>query len=180
MLCLEPATRDLFSAPICKHSKETIRLYDNTCRCARGPTAVDTSTRGLVRGNCTGLDEDTRDNLNKVWCFLENVRDPLNPQSGCYSDVTWSEKDGRFWSSIACFEVKMRNFWSDFVTTGFSFRLRILKVEPSDPLPLIVELSELLPLRKWHRGTDLNKQQRERPKLQHLLQLLHPAVVIKN
>ena len=106
MLYLEPATRDLFSAPICKHSKETIRLYDNTCRCARGPTAVDTSTRGLVRGNCTGLDEDTDDNLSKVWCFLENVRDPLNPQSGCYSDITWSEKDGRFWSSIACYEVK--------------------------------------------------------------------------
>ena len=106
MLYLEPATRDLFPAPICKHSKETIRLYDNTCRCARGPTAVDTSRRGLVRGNCTGLDEDTDDNLSKVWCFLENVRDPLNPQSGCYSDVTWSEKDGRFWSSIACYEVK--------------------------------------------------------------------------
>ena len=127
MLYLEPATRDLFPAPICKHSKETIRLYDNTCRCARGPTAVDTSTRGLVRGNCTGLDEDTDDNLSKVWCFLENVRDPLNPQSGCYSDVTWSEKDGRFWSSIACYEVKKiitKKITSTFVLSGSWYRRR--------------------------------------------------------
>ena len=50
-----------------------------------------------------GVEDDTSDNLEKVWCFLENVRDPLNPESGCYPDVTWSEKDGRYWSSLACF-----------------------------------------------------------------------------
>jgi len=38
----------------------------------------------------------------KVWCFLENVRDPQDPKSGCYSDTTWSKLDGRFWSSQAC------------------------------------------------------------------------------
>ena len=38
-------------------------------------------------------------------------------------------------------------------------------------------LSVLLPLRKWLRDTDLNQLQRERPKLQHSLQLLHPKVI---
>ena len=59
---------------------------------------------GRPRGNCTGLEDDTSDNLEKVWCFLENIRDPTNPQSGCYQDVKWSHRDGRFWSSLACFE----------------------------------------------------------------------------
>ena len=52
----------------------------------------------------TGVEDDTSDNLDKVWCFLENVRDPRAPHSGCYSDVRWSERDARFWSSLACFE----------------------------------------------------------------------------
>ena len=51
-----------------------------------------------------GHEDDTSDNLDKVWCFLENVRDPRAPHSGCYSDVKWSERDARFWSSLACFE----------------------------------------------------------------------------
>ena len=38
----------------------------------------------------TGLEDDKSDNLEKVWCFLENVRDPTNPESGCYPDVKWS------------------------------------------------------------------------------------------
>ena len=50
------------------------------------------------------MEDDTSDNLEKVWCFLENVRDPVNPESGCYPDVKWSERDGRYWSSLACFE----------------------------------------------------------------------------
>ena len=50
------------------------------------------------------LEDDDTDNLDKVWCFLENIRDPLNPSSGCYSDTKWSERDGRFWSSLACFQ----------------------------------------------------------------------------
>ena len=35
---------------------------------------------------------------------MENIRDPRTPKSGCYDDVRWSEKDGRYWSSLACFE----------------------------------------------------------------------------
>ena len=35
---------------------------------------------------------------------MENIRDPLNPSSGCYSDTKWSERDARFWSSLACFQ----------------------------------------------------------------------------
>ena len=50
------------------------------------------------------MEDDSSDNLDKVWCFLENIRDPLNPSSGCYSDTKWSERDARFWSSLACFQ----------------------------------------------------------------------------
>ena len=104
----EPATRDLFPAPVCQSSQKSVRLYDNTCRCARGSAAVSLGPTGRARGNCSGLDEDIGDNLDKVWCFLENVRDPRNPGSGCYTDIRWSEKDGRFWSSKACFEVQQK------------------------------------------------------------------------
>ena len=48
------------------------------------------------------MDNNRRDDHDPVWCFLENVRDPSNPATGCYSDTTWSAKDGRFWSARAC------------------------------------------------------------------------------
>jgi len=98
---LEPPTELLFPAPVCKN-KGNRREYANTCRCDRGETALDFDLRGIPRGNCTGLDENDGDNLDKVWCFLENIRDPQNPKSGCYSDTTWSAKDGRYWSALAC------------------------------------------------------------------------------
>ena len=100
---MEPTPR-LLPAPTCQTKGHVARLYDNTCRCARGITALDITVTGARRGNCTGVEDDTSDNLEKVWCFLENVRDPLNPESGCYPDVKWSERDGRYWSSLACFE----------------------------------------------------------------------------
>jgi len=100
---LNPTT-GLVPAPVCKNKGAAVRLYDNTCRCVRGETAVDLDLRGSPRGNCTGLEDDASDNLDKVWCFLENIRDPLEPKSGCYSDTRWSERDGRFWSSLACFQ----------------------------------------------------------------------------
>ena len=102
MKLLEPTDR-LQPAPVCQTKGQVERLYDNTCRCARGNTAVDVST-SVPRGNCTGLEDDTTDNLEKVWCFLENIRDPTDPQSGCYPDVKWSERDGRYWSSQACYQ----------------------------------------------------------------------------
>ena len=46
--------------------------------------------------------KDKKDN-SKSWCFLENVRDPEEPRSGCFPDVKWSSRDGRFWSSEACY-----------------------------------------------------------------------------
>merc|ERR1712106_1252133 len=100
---LDPTT-GLSTAPVCKSKGAAVRLYDNTCRCVRGETAVDLDTRGTPRGNCTGLEDDSTDNLDKVWCFLENIRNPLEPKSGCYSDTRWSERDARFWSSLACFQ----------------------------------------------------------------------------
>ena len=48
------------------------------------------------------IDTIKNDDINPVWCFLENVRDPSDSQSGCYSDTRWSSRDGRFWSSEAC------------------------------------------------------------------------------
>ena len=48
------------------------------------------------------VDNNHRDEHDPVWCFLENVRDPANPESGCYKDTRWSAKDGRFWSARAC------------------------------------------------------------------------------
>ena len=48
------------------------------------------------------VDNDDGDSVNPVWCFLENIRDPSNPSSGCSADTTWSPKDGRFWSAEAC------------------------------------------------------------------------------
>jgi len=99
---LEEPTADLFPAPVCATKGATQRFYDNTCRCVRGQTATDYNPRGRARGNCTGIEDNDGDNLDKVWCFLENIRDPLDPHSGCYSDTKWSERDGRFWSSLAC------------------------------------------------------------------------------
>jgi len=98
---LEKPTEFLTQAPVCKNKGPT-RSYKNTCRCDRGPTALDFDLLGAPRGNCTGLDDDKNDGLDKVWCFLENIRDPENPMSGCYSDTKWSAKDGRYWSGLAC------------------------------------------------------------------------------
>jgi len=99
---LEDPETKLYDAPVCQKKGGAVRLYDNTCRCVRGETALDYDLQGKPRGNCTGLEDDASDNLDKVWCFLENIRDPGLPQSGCYSDVQWSERDGRYWSSLAC------------------------------------------------------------------------------
>ena len=43
----------------------------------------------------------TLEQKKELWCFLENVFDPLKPQSRCYKDAYWSSKDGRFWSDEA-------------------------------------------------------------------------------
>ena len=51
---LESPNRDLFQAPACKIKKGTVRFYDNTCRCVRGESAIDLSSNGQIRGNCTG------------------------------------------------------------------------------------------------------------------------------
>lgn len=99
---LEDPEPNLFDAPVCRNKGAAVRLYDNTCRCARGETALDYDLLGKPRGNCTGLEDDASDNLDKVWCFLENIRDPGQPQAGCYSDTQWSERDARYWSSLAC------------------------------------------------------------------------------
>ena len=53
---LLPPTPKLLPAPTCQSKGHVERLYHNTCRCARGSTALDVSTAtGLPRGNCTGM-----------------------------------------------------------------------------------------------------------------------------
>jgi hypothetical protein len=98
---LDEPTEVLFPAPVCK-SKINRREYENTCRCDTTDTAITWDSNGISRGNCTGYDKNTDDNINQIWCFLENIRDPREPVSGCYQDTTWSAKDARFWSSEAC------------------------------------------------------------------------------
>lgn len=103
---LLPPTDDLFKAPLCDLANDINRrerFYKNTCRCSQGEDAIEVANDGSIRGNCTGVDTNLKDDINPVWCFLENVRDAGNPKSGCFSDTTWSSKDGRFWSSQACF-----------------------------------------------------------------------------
>ena len=143
---LLPPTPKLQPAPTCQSKGHVERLYTNTCRCARGSTALDVSpVTGLPRGNCTGFEDDTSDNLDKVWCFLENVRDPRDPQSGCYPDVKWSERDARFWSSLACFE-------SPDIEGGVKRKVKDKSQDPvltikEDPEFLIVNERESLPKR---------------------------------
>ena len=48
------STTGLVPAKTCKNKGAAVRLYDNTCRCVRGETAVDFDLRGTPRGNCTG------------------------------------------------------------------------------------------------------------------------------
>jgi len=62
--------------------------------------------RGKLRGNCTGVPFHPLEHKEEFWCFLENVNDPLNPQSKCYEDAKWSFNDGRFWSVEACSGLK--------------------------------------------------------------------------
>ena len=37
-----------------------------------------------------------------AWCFLESISNPGSPRLGCYPDVTWSVRDARYWSALAC------------------------------------------------------------------------------
>lgn len=98
---LDEQTDVLFPAPVCKN-KNPRRVYENTCRCDTSDTAVAFDNNGIPRGNCSGFDKNSDDNIDEIWCFLENIRDPKDPVSGCYEDTTWSPRDARFWSSRAC------------------------------------------------------------------------------
>jgi len=72
------------------------------CRCSNGPLIRD--LQGSIKGGCVPPVGGTFDapDLEAGYCFLENIQDPANPTSNCYDDASWSEADGRFWSSAAC------------------------------------------------------------------------------
>ncbi|CAB4054633.1 unnamed protein product [Lepeophtheirus salmonis] len=89
---LEPHPIDYWTRP---------RIYLKLLFANLPPNNESIGNNGLVRGNCTGFDVK-KDNIDTVWCFLENIRDPNDPTSGCYEDTTWSPSDGRFWSAKAC------------------------------------------------------------------------------
>merc|ERR1712142_649163 len=74
----------------------------NTCRCTSSSVI---GPDGKTKGGCvpsrsppTGCVEGA----NHGWCFLENVKNPLNGSENCFEDTNWSAVDGRFWSKMAC------------------------------------------------------------------------------
>jgi hypothetical protein len=132
---LERPTEVLFPAPVCKNRGASRREYANTCRCDRGETALDFDSQGTPRGNCTGLDENEGDNLDKVWCFLENIRDPQDARSGCYSDTTWSSRDGRYWSALACTQAPDIGYGPDLSSSTQQINRQQLPQVRSRPRP---------------------------------------------
>ena len=78
-------------APLCPRAREA---EQRSCRCTREATLIGLD--GNPHGGCVPPRDDVGiQDLEFGWCFLENIRDPLNPSVGCYEDATWSEVDGR-------------------------------------------------------------------------------------
>merc|ERR1712142_1450225 len=74
----------------------------NTCHCTSSSVI---GPDGKSKGGCvpsrsppTGCVEGA----THGWCFLENVKNPLNGSENCFEDTSWSAVDGRFWSKMAC------------------------------------------------------------------------------
>ena len=77
-------------APLCPRTREV----GASCRCTREATLMGLD--GNPKGGCVPPRDDVGiQDLEFGWCFLENIRDPLNPTEACYEDVQWSEVDGR-------------------------------------------------------------------------------------
>jgi len=87
-------------APRCPQVRTPADLPE-FCRCAKGP--IDRDLSGNLKGGCIKPFGGSFDNSEEIgYCFLENVQDPSEPSSNCFSDTTYSPADGRFYSSLAC------------------------------------------------------------------------------
>merc|ERR1712142_934499 len=91
---LMPKKSDI-PVPVCSTEEK------NTCRCTSSSVlGPDGKTKGgCVSRSSTGGCEENSDN---GYCFLENVKNPVNGSENCFEDTTWSAVDGRFWSKMAC------------------------------------------------------------------------------
>jgi len=75
------------------------------CRCDNGEIRRDLS--GNIKGGCSGQGNPGTFNVDDPdtqygYCFLDNIQDPSNPSRNCFSDVSYSPADGRFYSFQAC------------------------------------------------------------------------------
>jgi len=76
------------------------------CKCSPKPLVRD--LQGNVKGGClppsNGGTGGRFPGEESGYCFLENIVDPANPSSSCFSDVEWSAADGQFYSFQACLD----------------------------------------------------------------------------
>jgi len=89
------------ATPRCPSARSPSDLPD-FCRCEKGPVKKDLA--GNIKGGCVpplGGDSGFPD-ADHGYCFLENILDPAEPTSSCFSDTEWSASDARFYSFLAC------------------------------------------------------------------------------
>merc|ERR1712142_300938 len=82
--------------PVCSTEEK------NTCRCTSSSVI---GPDGKTKGGCVSSRSPPTgcvEGANHGWCFLENVKNPLNGSENCFEDTSWSAVDGRFWSKMAC------------------------------------------------------------------------------
>jgi len=73
------------------------------CKCSKKALVRD--LQGNVKGGClppTSAGTGGFPGDEAGYCFLENIQDPINPTSSCFSDTQWSAVDGQFYSLQAC------------------------------------------------------------------------------
>jgi len=90
----------LLEAPVCPQSEDG-RDPQKTCQCGPALPRLNGGTEGGCQED--SIKDYTYDGEDdKGWCFLDNVQDPKEPSSDCYSDVEWDVSRGKFWSREAC------------------------------------------------------------------------------
>jgi len=94
----EPSKAKVIVAPVCPAGKTT---KDMICHCSK--EAAVQGIDGNSRGGCVPSPNQEQERANG-WCFLENIRNPVNGTENCFEDAKWSVVDGRFWSNMACID----------------------------------------------------------------------------
>jgi len=70
----------------------------NRCQCTENLRPQELREPGE---NCEAIGEGDYGG-SSGWCFLEDVSNPNNPSENCFEDASWSQTNGRFFSSYAC------------------------------------------------------------------------------